>query len=112
MLGEARGRPRVRLRQDIDRPERAVVDILERHRHHARSSVDVDTTEELQAEAWREIFALLGAAALLEHGPRPKGVVEPARSPAACMQRAGHELPERLEILKDGPARIVVMRGR
>ena len=33
------------------------------------------------------------------------------RRPGAGMQRAGDELPERLEILKDGAVRIVMMRG-
>jgi hypothetical protein len=37
----------IRPRQDIDRPEVAVVDVLQAHRHHARLAVDVGAAKEL-----------------------------------------------------------------
>ena len=51
--------PRVRPRHDIDRPEIAVVDILQGHGHDPALAVDVDAAEELQAETRREVLALL-----------------------------------------------------
>ena len=50
--------PRIRTGLDIDRPEVAVVDVLQRHGHHFGLAVDVDTAEKLQAETGREILAL------------------------------------------------------
>ena len=52
--------------------------------------------KELQAEAWREVLALLLAAALRIDRARPEGVVELLRRPGPGMQRAGDELPERV----------------
>src|SRR5262249_6957928 len=68
--------------------------------------------EELQAEAGREGLALLLAAAFLVDRTRPERVVELLRRPGAGMQRAGNELPERLEILEHGAVGIVVVRRR
>src|SRR5215475_2995648 len=104
--------PSIWPRQDIDRPEVAVVDVFQGHRHHARLAVDINTAEELQAGAGREVLALLRAAALLVNRGWPKRVVELSRSPAAGMKRARDELPERLEIRKDRAVRIVMMRRR
>src|SRR5450631_2350856 len=87
MLRQGGGRPCVGTRHDIDRPEVAVVDILQRHRHHPGAAVDVDAAEKLQSETWGEIVVLPGAAALFEHGRRSEGVVEPARTPGAGVQR-------------------------
>src|SRR5438445_412987 len=104
--------PSIRARLDIGRPQVAVVDVLQRHGHHLGLAVDIDAAEKLQAETGGEIFALLRAAALLEHGFRPERVVEQGRRPGARMQRAGHELPERFEFLIDRTVRIIMMRGR
>src|SRR5206468_4515026 len=59
-----------------------------------------------------EVLALLLAAALLVDRARPEGVVELLRRPSAGMQRAGNELPERLEVLEHRPVRIIVIRRR
>src|SRR6202035_5126361 len=80
--------------------------------HDAGFAVDIDAAEELKAETWREIFALLRAASPLEHRRWSKRVVELARPPCPRMQRAGDEFPERLEIGKYRAVRIVIMRGR
>src|SRR4051812_7996060 len=93
-------RARLRLRHDVDGPEVAVVDVLQRHAHDAASPIDVDAAEELQAETGREVLALSRATAVLIHRDRAKGVVELARAPGAGMQRTGDEFPERLETLK------------
>src|SRR5260370_30103330 len=76
MLRQDFRHPRVRPRLDVDRPKVAVVDILQRHRHDSGPSVDINAAEELQPETWREIFALLRAAPLLEHRRWPEGVVK------------------------------------
>src|SRR5712671_6826877 len=81
-------RPRIRLRLDVDRPQIAVIDILQGNGHDAGLAVDIDAAEELQPETGREIFALARAATFLEHRLRPKGVVEFAGRPGARMQRA------------------------
>src|SRR3984893_8204028 len=108
MLRQNSERPCVRPRFDIDRPEVAVIDVLQRHRHDAGFAVDIDAAEELQTETRREIFALLRAASLLEHRRWSKRVVELARAPTPRVQRAGDELPERLEIGKNRAVPIVV----
>src|SRR5262249_19437452 len=69
----------------------------------------VDATKELQTEARREIVSLLHAA-LLIHRLRAECVIELSGRPGACMERARDELPERLEVLEDRAARIVIMR--
>src|SRR5438045_7843673 len=112
MLRRDSGHSRVRPWFDADRPKVAIVDILQRHRHDAGPSVDLDTAEELQPEAWCEVFALLRAAPLLENCRRSERVVELARSPRPRMQRARDEFPEWLEIGKYRAVRIVIMRGR
>ena len=111
MLRHDPARPRIRARLDIDRPEIAVVDVLQRHRHHFGLAVDIDAAEELQAKARCEIFALLGAASLLKHRRRTERVVELARRPGSRMNRPRDEFPERLEILKHRAVWIVIMRG-
>src|ERR1700737_3090115 len=107
MLRQDSRRPCIPPRLDVDRPEVAVIDILQRHRHDAGPSVDIDAAEELQPETRREVFALLRAAPLLEHRRWAEGIVELARAPCPRMQRAGDELPERLEIGKYRAVRIV-----
>src|SRR5262245_20837904 len=72
-------------RLDLLRPQHAVVDVLERHRHHLGLAVDGDMAEELQPEARREVVLLALAAAHLEYGARAEGVVEPPRRPGAGM---------------------------
>jgi hypothetical protein len=62
--------PRVRTGFDIDRPQIAVVNVLQGHGHHFGFSVDTDMAEKLQAKTGREILALLRAAALLERFAR------------------------------------------
>src|SRR5437667_9281765 len=88
-FGSARLRRRLRQlprrltgRHKIDRPQVRIVDVLQRHRHHTTAAVDVDTAEELQPEAWREVLALLRGAALQVAHLRPKRVVEIGRTPA------------------------------
>jgi hypothetical protein len=104
-------RPFLHPRLDLDRPELAVLDVLERDGHDLGLTVDRYVAEELQTEAGREIIALIFVAPLLEDGARPKSVVEPLRAPGAGMDRAGYEFPERLEILEHGRVGIVVMCG-
>src|SRR5437899_5669122 len=94
------GRPRLRLRHDVDRPEVAVVDVLQGHGHHAGAAVDVNLAEELQTETGREVLALGFATAVLVHRDRAKGVVELAWAPGAGMQGTGDERPVRLEIIE------------
>jgi hypothetical protein len=62
--------PRVRTGFDTDRPQIAVVNVLQGHGHHFGFSVDTDMAEKLQAKTGREILALLRAAALLERFAR------------------------------------------
>src|SRR5262249_30109901 len=95
-------------RLELLRPQRLVVPVLERHRHHLRRSIDCHVAEELQVVAERG-HELLGGC-LLEHELRTERVVERARDERAGMDRAGNELPERLEILELRLAGIVVMR--
>src|SRR5690349_24699448 len=97
MLRHQAARPRVGLRVDVDGPQIAVVDVLQRHRHDAGFAVDIDAAEELHAETGREVFAV---AALLVHRLRSKRIVERSRCPGASMERAGDEFPEWLEIPK------------
>src|SRR5260370_17238522 len=108
MLRQYARRPRVRPRFDVDRPEVAVIDVLQRHRHDAGLAVDIDAAEELQAEARREIFALLRAASLLEHRRWSERVVELPRAPRPRMQRAGDEFPARLAIGKPHTTPILI----
>ena len=96
---------------DVDRPQIGVVDIFQGHGHDTSLPVDIDAAEELQSKTGRKVFALLRAATLLEHRLRPKRIVELAGAPCPRMQRARGEFPERLKILEDGAARIVMMRG-
>jgi len=46
-LRQQLSRPRVRARRDVDRPQRAVVDVLERHRDDFGIAVDIDAAEKL-----------------------------------------------------------------
>src|SRR5215475_11379692 len=91
------GTARVGLGHEVDRPQVAVGDVLERHRHDAARPVDRHMAEELQAEARCQVLALLGAAAEGKHRARAEGVVEPPRAPGAGVQRAGDEFPERVK---------------
>ncbi len=68
--------------------------------------------EELQAHGGREILALPWRGGLHVFQLRAEGVVEIARAEGARVQRTGHKLPERLEILELRTARVIVMRGR
>src|SRR3954465_11073990 len=94
------GWTRLRLRLDIDRPEVPVVDVLQRHCHHAGPAIDVDLAEELQSETGREVFPLRLAAPALVHRDGTKGIVELARPPGAGMQGPRDEFPERFELLE------------
>src|SRR5262249_57762706 len=96
----------------LRRPQGAGVRVLERHRHDLGGAVDRHLAEELQALAGGQVLALLLGWGLDVHQLRPERIVELVRPKRAGVQRAGHELPERLEILEDRLAGIVVMRGR
>src|SRR5260370_35685098 len=76
--------PRIQSRRDIDRPQIAVVDILQRHGHDFALAIDIDTAEELQSKARGEVFALLRAAALRIHrlGPNVLSSSPGAQVPA------------------------------
>jgi hypothetical protein len=67
--------------------------------------------EELHAEARRQIRALLLAWCLGVNDLRPKGTVDRIGTKGAGVDRSGHELPERLEVLEGGLVGIIVMRG-
>src|SRR5499427_3168762 len=67
--------------------------------------------EELHASGWRQVL-LVQPRRLDETHLRAKGIVELVRAESAGMERSGHELPERLEILELRLVRIVVMGGR
>src|SRR3954471_5960456 len=73
------GWTRLRLRLHIARTEVPVVDVLQRHCHHAGPAIDVDLAEELQSETGREVFPLRLAAPVLVHRDGTKGIVELAR---------------------------------
>ena len=45
-------------RFELDRPERLVVPVLERHGHHLARAVDRDVAEELHVEARRQVLPL------------------------------------------------------
>src|SRR5262249_53072340 len=96
----------------LRRPQGTVVRVLERHRHDLGGAVDRHLAEELQALAGGQVLALLLGWGLDVHQLRPERVVELVRPKRAGVQRAGHELPERLEILKHRLAGVVIMRGR
>ena len=66
--------------------------------------------EELQAFARRQVLALLLARRLHVDELRAEGLVERVGAEGAGMDRAGHEFPERLEILECRLVRIVVVR--
>src|SRR5438067_3239465 len=87
-------RPAPEFRLDVDRPEVAILDILERDRHDFGRAVDRHVPEKLQAVAGRQVLALVVAAAIGVERARAEGVVEPARTPGAGMKRARHEFPE------------------
>src|SRR5215813_12707577 len=82
----------VRLRRKIDRPQRGIADVLERHGHHLAGAVDRHVAEELQAEARRQV-GLVGWRRLLKLHLRAERVVEVARPPGAGMDRPGDEFP-------------------
>src|SRR5499427_11136785 len=67
--------------------------------------------EELQPEAGSQVVALCAAASLLKHRAWTERVIERLRPPGACMEGAGNEFPERLEVLEHGLVGIVVVRG-
>src|SRR5215203_2470914 len=106
VLGHQPPRAGIGLRLDIDRPQIAVVYVLQRHRHDAGVAIDIDAAKKLQPETGRKIFTL---AALLEHRLRAKRIVERTWGPCPRMQRAGDEFPERVELPEHGAARIVMM---
>src|SRR5205814_8859973 len=98
VLGEHPARPCIQPRLDVDRPQRPVVDILQRHRHDTGLTVDVDAAKELQSKTGGEIFALFRAAAFSKHRRRAERVIQLARCPSAGVKRTRDEFPERLEI--------------
>ena len=67
--------------------------------------------EELHAGRGRQVL-LVGAWRFDEFHLGAEGVVELVGAEGARMQRARDELPERVEILELGAARIIVMRRR
>src|SRR5438477_11299422 len=75
------------VRQQVDRPKRPIVDILQSDRHDAGQAVDRDATEELEAKAGRELFALLCRAALLKSHLGAERIVEHCGGPGARVQR-------------------------
>src|SRR5882762_1024964 len=58
------------------RPQRAVVDILQRHGHDLRGAVDCDVAEELQPVARRQVLSLLRARRLHVDELRSERIVE------------------------------------
>src|SRR5258705_5727546 len=93
-------------------PERAILDVLERHGHDLGCAVDGDMTEELHAFTGCQVWSLLLAGRLDVAQLRPKRVIEVVGPERAGVQRAGHELPERIEILEHRAVWIIVMRRR
>src|SRR6187431_2074517 len=98
------------LRAEFLREDFGAIAVLERDPHALRALVDVDLTEELEPSAGRQV-RLARVGRFLEDHRRPEGVVECAGSEGPRVQRAGNELPERLEVLKHRHRRIVVVRG-
>src|SRR5258707_3461979 len=96
MLGQDSSRPRVRPGLDIDRPQIPIIDVLQRHRHDPRVTVDIDAAEELQSKTGREIFALLRAAALLKLRGGSQRISGVARQPMYRVNRPQDEFPEQL----------------
>src|SRR5258705_6182091 len=96
---------------EVDRPQRGVADVLERHGHHLARAVDRDVAEELQPEAGRQILAALPARRFLERDARPERVVERARPPRPGVDRTADEFPERLEVLELRAIWIIIMGG-
>src|SRR6195256_3963239 len=95
-------RPFLHPRLDLGRPQRVIVDVLERDGHDLSGAIDRHMAEELQPEARRQVVALAVAASLLENGLRAEGVVELLRTPGAGVDRTRDEFPEWLEILEHG----------
>src|SRR5258706_1795189 len=94
---------------EVDRPQRGVAHVLERHGHHLARAVDRDVAEELQPEAGRQILAELPARRLLEFDARPERVVELARPPRPGVDRTADEFPERLGVLELRPGWIIII---
>ena len=90
-------------RRDAGGPQRLIADVFQRHGHDFRRAIDGDVAEKLQSEARRQIFSLSFAAALLIDGESGRTCCRAGLpTPGAAEDRAGHELPERLEILEHG----------
>src|SRR5262245_1615667 len=67
--------------------------------------------EELHALAGRQVLSLLLAGRLDVADLWTKRVVEIVGTKGSGVQRARHEFPERIEVLKHRAVRIIVMRG-
>src|SRR5437868_13399362 len=81
------------------RPQRDVGAVTQGHRHLPGCAVDLDVAEELHAGRWRQVL-LVRPRRLDELHLGSEGVVEFVRSERAGVQRAGDELPERIEFLE------------
>src|SRR3981081_4458290 len=92
--------PCVSFGREVDRPQRDVADVLERHGHHLARAVDRDMAEELQPEAGRQILATLPARGVLERDARRERVFQLARPRGPGVERTADEFPERLEVLE------------
>src|SRR6516164_4926251 len=97
-------------RLERGRPERPVLDVLQGNGHDLARAVDVDTAKELQTFAGRQILSLVLVRCLDVAQLRAERVVENVGAKRTGMDRPGYEFPERLEILEDGLAGIVIVR--
>src|SRR6516162_2710122 len=94
-----------------DRPQRAILDVFECHSERAGRAVDHHLAKKLQSIRRCKVVALCGVRGLVKGDMRTERGVKRNLRPGPRMQRPGNEFPERLEILKHGPVRIVIMRG-
>jgi hypothetical protein len=83
-------------------------DILQADRHHRCAAIDVYLAEELQPGVRREI-RLPRFRRPLEHHLRAEGIIQGIRAKGAGVEGPGDKLPERVELLRLGRPRVVVM---
>src|SRR5262249_48918369 len=102
--------PSTKRRVELDRPQRVVAHVLQRHGHHFGCAVDRDVTEELQAVGRSgERDAL--RQRLHVDDLRAERVVDLVLAAGSGVDRAGYEFAERCKVLEHRLVRIEIVRG-
>src|SRR5690242_16466712 len=95
--------------RELDRVEAGPLAVVERGGHRGGLAVDPGDAEELVSFGGGPV-PLHPIGDRLELDPGAEGVVELRRAEGAGVERAGDELPERVELGEPGPRRVVGMR--